>query len=59
MTEATGKAAEETAETIIELVETTPLWALMLAAAVGGAIVFFVMLSVSKAPASIATDGEA
>lgn len=50
MTEATGKAAEDSVDTIIELVETTPLWAIMLALALGGAIVFVVMMAVSKPP---------
>jgi hypothetical protein len=46
----TEKAAEESVETIIELVEHTPLWAILLAAAIGGGLVFFVMLTLSKAP---------
>jgi hypothetical protein len=53
MTEAgkkAGEAADDAAETIIELVEHTPLWAIMLALAIGGAVVFFAMLAVSKPP---------
>lgn len=51
MTAPDAKKADDAAETIIELVEHTPLWALMLAAALGGALVFVAMLAVSKPPA--------
>lgn len=54
MTEATTakttEAAEKTVETIVELVEHTPLWAIMLAMAIGGTIVFFAMMALSKQP---------
>lgn len=56
MTEATGKAAaeaaEDAAETIIELVETVPMWALALAFVAGGIVVAMMMLAVSKPPAA-------
>lgn len=41
----------EEAETIIELVETVPIGYVLLAALIGGAIVFVAMMAVSKAPA--------
>jgi hypothetical protein len=50
MTEGAAAKADDAAETIIELVEHTPLWAIMLAAAIGGTLVFFAMMAVSKAP---------
>lgn len=45
-------AAEGAAETIIELVETVPMWALALAFVAGGIVVAMAMLAVSKPPAS-------
>lgn len=52
MTEKTTETVEDAAETIIELVEHTPAWALILAACIGGGVVFFMMLAISKAPAT-------
>lgn len=37
-------------ETIIELVDHVPLWALLVAAVVGGVVVFAFMISISKPP---------
>lgn len=56
----TEEAAEEAAETIIELVEHVPLGLLLLAFALGGTLVFMAMIAVSKPPVTtpVADDAE-
>ena len=56
MTEATGKAAEDTTETIIELVDHLPISYLILALATGAVVAVAIMLAISKAPPTIATE---